>query len=146
MEQRHLSFWPRAGDENSHTVDYQHEKCLWCPLAWVVILTLLVLSFYLGISAVVRVASAHMPDRPAMDGWLMAQKNQLGDVCCDGDDTIRLSDSEWGTENGHYWVIHDGKKEIVADSQLSPGGNRLPEALLWIWHGKVQCFKPSTFY
>jgi hypothetical protein len=93
------------------------------------------------------IARAHMAEAPEMNEWLMAQRNQNGGMCCSGGDTIELSDSEWGTENGRYWVVFNGKKTSVEPWMLtSDPRNKLPNALLWVWDNHPQCFKPATFY
>jgi hypothetical protein len=95
----------------------------------------------------VAVAHAHSSDRPELNDWLMAQRNVLGSACCDGDDVMQLSDSEWRIAGDHYEVNFRGKWEPVPNSTLTQEpGNLMPNALVWIWQNRVQCFKPATFY
>jgi hypothetical protein len=92
-------------------------------------------------------AFAHDPSHPEWNSWLMTQHNQNNGMCCDGEDTHVLADNEWRTVSDHYEVLNNGKWIEVPDWALTktrdnPTGN----ALLWVWNGRVQCFKPGTFY
>lgn len=107
----------------------------------------------LAVSGAISRAHAHVGDRPDLDEWLMAQRNVLGGVCCNGDDTFQLTDSEWrivgNAEKGdrHYQVFFEHLWHDVGDGQLTEDpNNRLPNALLWWYQGQVQCFKPAWFW
>ncbi len=92
-------------------------------------------------------ASAHDAQHPEWTPWLMEQRNQSGAACCDGEDVVRLSDSEWRTTGDHYEVWHNGGWMAVPDSAMTKSHDNIADgALLWMWQGKVQCFKPGTFY
>jgi hypothetical protein len=93
------------------------------------------------------IAHAHSADHPELDDWLMAQTNQNNGMCCDGEDVIALSDSEWRIEGGHYEVALHGRWTPIEPWMLTQSPeNRMSGALLWVWKGHVQCFKPGTFY
>ena len=77
----------------------------------------------------------------------MSQTNQNNGMCCDGEDVIELSDNEWRIQGDHYEVLIRGKWTPIEPWMLTQSPeNRLSNALLWIWKGRVQCFKPGTFY
>jgi hypothetical protein len=102
-----------------------------------------------AIVVLVRVqhALAHDPEHPEWNRWLMSQVNQNNGMCCDGSDTYVLGDNEWRTVRGHYEVLHDGAWQQVPDWALTKSHNNITgSALLWMWQGRVQCFKPGTFY
>jgi hypothetical protein len=95
----------------------------------------------------VAAAHAHSTDRPELNDWLMDQKNTLGSVCCDGDDVLQLSDSQWRIASDHYEVNFRGVWETVPNDRLTQEpGNKFPSALVWVWQTRVQCFKPATLY
>jgi hypothetical protein len=103
----------------------------------------LALLFLAGVS----VAHAHIPDQPDWTDWLMQQRNQKDAMCCHGGDTVMLSDTDWRMKGDHYEVRFGGVWMIVPDwartvTQDNPTGS----ALLWIWQGRVQCFKPGFSY
>jgi hypothetical protein len=92
-------------------------------------------------------AFAHDPKHPEWNGWLMSQHNQNDGVCCDGNDTFVLTDKEWRIANGHYDVLYDGAWHKVPNWALTKTQDNITgSALLWVWDGHVQCFKPGTFY
>ena len=92
-------------------------------------------------------ARAHSRDDPELDDWLMAQTNQNNGMCCDGEDVIALSDSEWRIRGNHYEVVFRGTWTPIESWMLTRSPeNRMGSALLWSWQGHVQCFKPGTFY
>jgi hypothetical protein len=44
-------------------------------------------------------------------------------------------------------VLHNGARmEVPASALTKSKENPTNGALLWVWNGKVQCFKPGTFY
>jgi hypothetical protein len=71
--------------------------------SWVALVAAVMLTVW------VAVAHAHSPDRLELNDWLMAQRNVLGSACCDGDDVVQLSDSEWRIAGDHYEVNFRGK-------------------------------------
>lgn len=110
----------------------------WCLLIVVGIIVVLVS---------IQKASAHDPKHPEWNSWLMSQHNQNDGVCCDGNDTFVLSDNEWRTVHGHYEVLYDGAwHEVPGWALTKTHDNITGGALLWVWQGQVQCFKPGTFY
>ena len=66
-------------------------------------------------------AHAHDPAHQYTD-WFLKQRNQRGDVCCDGSDTHYLGPDEWTRAGGNYRVrirdvwfdIEDGQGLAVA--------------------------------
>jgi len=93
------------------------------------------------------IAHAHSVDHPELDDWLMAQTNQNNGMCCDGEDVIALSDTEWRTQGDHYEVVLHGRWTSIEPWMLTRSPeNHMDSALLWVWNGHVQCFKPGTFY
>jgi hypothetical protein len=110
----------------------------WCPL---------MLGGAMVILAFIQVAFAHDPNHPEWNSWLMSQHNQNNGMCCDGNDTFVLGDNEWRTANGHYEVLYDGAWHEVPNWALTQSQDNITgSALVWIWQGHVQCFKPGTFY
>lgn len=110
-------------------------------ILWSLALGAMLLLPWLGI------ARAHSPDRPDLDDWLMAQTNQHNGMCCDGEDVIALSDNEWRVQGDHYEVVLHGKWTPIESWMLTKSPeNRMSSALLWVWDGHPQCFKPGTFY
>jgi hypothetical protein len=100
-----------------------------------------------GLSVLSQQAWAHDPRHPEWNSWLMSQQNQSNAACCDGNDTFVLGDNEWRTNDGHYEVFHDGAWRAVPEWALTKSHENITgSALLWIWRGHVQCFKPGTFY
>lgn len=92
-------------------------------------------------------AAAHDAKHPEWTDWLMSQHNQNDGSCCDGEDVIQLSDSEWHIAGDHYEVLHNGGWLSVPAWAMTQGRDNITGgALLWLWHGRVQCFKPGTFY
>jgi hypothetical protein len=92
-------------------------------------------------------AFAHDATHPEWNAWLMKQHNQKDGMCCDGEDTLALADNEWRTVGGHYEVLRNGSWTEVPDWALTQTrDNPTGGALLWVWKGHVQCFKPGTFY
>jgi hypothetical protein len=101
----------------------------------------------LGLTAVAQPASAHDPRHPEWNGWLMSQHNQNDVACCDGNDTFVLADNEWRTNGDHYEIFHGGSWQVVPEWALTKSRDNITgNALLWMWQGHVQCFKPGTFY
>jgi hypothetical protein len=89
----------------------------------------------------IQKAFAHDPKHPEWTSWLMSQHNQNDAICCDG------NDNEWRTNNGHYEVFYDGGWHEVPEWALTRSRDNITgNALLWVWQGHVQCFKPGTFY
>jgi hypothetical protein len=79
--------------------------------------------------------------------WLMAQRNQNDGMCCDGEDAVMLSDTDWRMKDGHYEVRFSGAWVTVPDwAQTVTPDNPTGSALVWIWQGRVQCFKPGFAY
>jgi hypothetical protein len=100
-----------------------------------------------GVAVLSDKAWAHDSRHPEWNSWLMSQQNQSNAACCDGNDTFVLGDNEWRTNNGHYEVFHDGAWQAVPEWALTKSHENITgSALLWIWQGHVQCFKPGTFY
>ncbi len=108
------------------------------------LLTGLLCTPWLGVGA----AGAHVPAHPEWADWLMMQQNQNNGMCCDGEDTLMLDDDEWRTANlGGYEVRVDGHWQAVPDWALTRTRDNITgHALLWLWRGRVQCFKPGTLY
>jgi hypothetical protein len=93
------------------------------------------------------VVHAHSVGHPELDDWLMAQTNQNNGMCCDGEDVIELGDNEWRVLGDHYEVVLQGKWTPIEPWMLTRSPeNRMSSALLWVWKGHPQCFKPGTFY
>jgi hypothetical protein len=98
-------------------------------------------------SAGVGLANAHDPLHPEWTDWLMSQKNQNNGECCNGQDTLVLSDSEWKVVGDHYEVFHNGTWMSVPRWALTQGTDNITgHALLWVFNMRVMCFKPGTFY
>jgi len=110
---------------------------------WAIIAILALCLFYV---AVMHKARAHMADRPELNGWAMAQTNRLGAVCCNEEEVVQLSDSEWRITAGHFEAFHEGRWWTITDDMLSPGPNKLSEAILWWYAGGPRCFKPANLY
>jgi hypothetical protein len=95
----------------------------------------------------VGIANAHSADRPELNDWLMAQRNQIDGVCCDGNDVVQLSDNQWRIQGDHYEVNWRGTWEEIPNDRLTKdAGNKLPTALLWVYRQHVQCFKPAFLW
>lgn len=99
--------------------------CLWAGIAW-----------------------AHDSKDPRLNDWTMQQTNQNDGSCCDGNDVFVLSDSEWRISGDHYEVLHNGEWLEVPPWALIKRGEDSPthSALLWVWHGRAQCFKSGQLY
>lgn len=92
-------------------------------------------------------ALAHDASNPEWNPWLMLQRNANGGICCTGDDTFVLTDSEWRMRGDHYEVLHGGTWLPVPTEALVPGSdNPTGHALLWVFDGLVRCFKPGVMY
>lgn len=79
-------------------------------------------------------AYGHDPDgNAAVSAWLMEQHSNDHAWCCDGKDAHYLNETEWGIEQGHYYVIISGLKIAVTDGQLvkTTSPNITGHAVLW---------------
>ena len=66
-------------------------------------------------------------------------------LCCSFADGRRIDDAEWGSENGHYWVMIDGQKISVPEAALINEPNKAGPAYAWPYldqEGNIQirCF------
>jgi hypothetical protein len=113
----------------------------------VTLILIAVLSLAWAVLGAISRAHAHDAKNPQWNNWLMAQKNQEDGICCNETDTFVLGDNEWRVVNAHYEVLHNGAwMEVPASALTKSKENPTNGALLWVWNGKVQCFKPGTFY
>jgi len=94
-------------------------------------------------------AHAHDPSHQYTD-WFLKQRNQRGDVCCDGSDAHYLASDEWTRIKGNYRVRIRGVWFDIADGQtLRPGGapNPTGQAILWYqtteFGFNIRCFTPQ---
>jgi hypothetical protein len=85
-------------------------------------------------------------DNP-LHSWFEGLSSGKG-LCCDFTDGQRVDDVEWGSEDGHYWVIVDGKKIIVPDDAIVNVPNKAGPAFVWPYLSdgvtKVRCFLRGT--
>jgi hypothetical protein len=79
--------------------------------------------------------------------WFEAQHNKNGMSCCDTADGHRLDDTEWQqTADGRYSVRLKGVwTEVPPDCVLEvKRTDPIDYAVVWIWQGKIICFRPGT--
>jgi hypothetical protein len=93
-------------------------------------------------------AWAHDHSNPANNEWLKQQRNQNGNLCCDGDDWTRADDLEWSAESGRYKVKVEGQWLDVPPEALTQAPNKMGHVLVWLrrLNGQpvVFCFAPGT--
>jgi hypothetical protein len=69
-------------------------------------------------------------------------------LCCSFADGFSLRDVEWGTHDGHYWVIIDGTRYRVPEDALVTEPNKYGAAVVWPYHDgaetKIRCFMPGS--
>lgn len=94
--------------------------------------------------ALARDNGQYAQSRPDMREWFKAQRNQVGEVCCDDADGHPVAD--WGRDGGHYWVEYDGHRYDVPASAEVRGGNPYGTAIVWIYPKgttTLRCFLPG---
>lgn len=70
-------------------------------------------------------------------------------LCCSFTDGRKIENAEWGTEDGHYWVVVDGQKITVPDEAIVHEPNRAGLAYVWPYKGDagetlIRCFLKGT--
>lgn len=134
---------------------YQPEEKEQGPPSWLgwALFLLLVGALFLGICLISswmgrNVAHAHDAHNPALSKWSMQQKNQLNSPCCNGEDVFSLTDSEWRIVGDHYEAYFKGEWMKIPQSALIKRSDEAPtsNALLWVWYGRPQCFRPGLTY
>jgi hypothetical protein len=90
---------------------------------------------------------AHDQQHPEWIEWLMSQKNQYNGECCTGQDVTVLEDKEWAMKKDHYEVLVGRNWVPVPSWAITMRHDNITgSALLWVWQGHVQCFKPGFAY
>lgn len=85
---------------------------------------------------------------PAQQEYVTSLENHHGVPCCDAADGFEPND--WGIEDGHYYVVFDGKKVEVPDyTVITP--NKLGVVRVWLvdWRKQdgtiyIRCFLPGA--
>jgi hypothetical protein len=93
-------------------------------------------------------ALAHDHRNPANNEWLKQQRNQNGNLCCDGDDWTRADDLEWSASAGRYKVRIGTDWLDVPPEALIREPNKMGHVLVWLRYLNGQpvvfCFAPGT--
>lgn len=66
-------------------------------------------------------------------------------MCCSFADGRKIEDVEWGTHDGHYWVIIDGMRYAVPPDAVVKEPNRAGPAYVWPYRDvqgatQIRCF------
>lgn len=97
-----------------------------------------------GVPAQGRDLSGQYAESPLHD-WFSHLKNANGGLCCDFSDGHRIEDVDWkGEADGTYSVRVNGEWVKLTKEQVVNEPNRLGQAVVWIWMGKITCFMPGA--
>jgi hypothetical protein len=111
----------------------------------------IIITLIVAVSLLIMTQRAWSHDHadPAHDGWLATLSNQVGGVCCSGDDTT--VDPRWEavvSEDFPYRVMHDGRWVPVSKNSLVKGPNKMGVGLVWFGFSQgepyVRCFMPGV--
>jgi hypothetical protein len=115
----------------------RHPRGSWLWLIVIIILGTAALICFAGY------AWAHDPSGK-YTAWLMEQTNQNNGSCCDGTDSIFLEDDQWRIAGDHYQVFYAASWHDVPSWALTQSKENITgKAVLWLWAGRPQCFKPG---
>lgn len=93
------------------------------------------------------VSSAHMPDRPDLNGWFSRLASKKG-LCCSFAEGVAIADVDWDVQEGHYRVRLGGQWQSVPDAALVEEPNRYGPAVVWPYSGPdgngIRCFLPGA--
>jgi hypothetical protein len=119
------------------------------------VLLMLLIGTIIGLvfSALRSTAQAHLEDRPDLNKW--AKGLHVGGIpCCDGSDTIPITDPDWRVSSeGHYEIRLEQKWFYVPDSTVIKEPNKYGQTLVWGWWNHdvngvrtfyVRCFLPAA--
>lgn len=79
-----------------------------------------------------------------LKGWFDKLASGKG-LCCSFADGQSIADPDWGTHDGHYWVILDGVRYAVPPDAVVTEPNRYGQAVVWPYHDgngevRIRCF------
>jgi hypothetical protein len=87
-----------------------------------------------------------------LKSWFDSLQSEKG-MCCSMADGQTVEDPDWGTANGHYWVVIDNLKYEVPNTAIVKVPNKFGRAVVWPYmeiseNGSMQkairCFLPGA--